>query len=96
VKKSTRDGLATCRDFVRGTAFTTLGFALGLSLFAFSQQNLPPAKKTRWVLIRDGKAIQKDLVNREVISGMLNQVISSLFETAPASSARKCFSTLRI
>jgi len=88
--KRPKEGLVTRRDFIRGTAFTTLGFALGLSPFAFSQQNPSSVKKkTTVVLVRDEKAIQKDLVSREVVSGMLNQGISSLFETAQASSAWK-------
>ena len=95
--KRPKKGLVTRRNFIRGTAFTTLGFALGLSPFAFSQQNPPSVKKkTRVVLVRDERAIEETSVNREVISGMLNQGISSLFETAQASSAGKCFSTLRM
>jgi hypothetical protein len=67
----------TRRDFLKGTAFTTLGVALGLVPFeALSYQT---GRKERVVLIRDKDVLNDELrVDKTLLSTMLSQGMASL------------------
>jgi len=88
--KKTKEEIVTRRDFIRGTAFTTLGLVLGLSPLAFSQQKPPLVKKrTKVVLIRDEDVLKENEVDKEILVRMIGEGMCSLFNTTEFASAWK-------
>jgi len=81
----------TRRDFLKGTAFTTLGVALGLVPFeAFSSQG---GKKERVILIREKDVLNNDLdLDKNLLSQMLDSGIANLAgENDPSKVWKKLF-----
>ncbi|KPL04610.1 MAG: hypothetical protein AMJ90_00120 [candidate division Zixibacteria bacterium SM23_73_2] len=69
----------TRRDFIRQASYATLAVTLGLS--AEGSEKIEVPKKTKVVLIRDPKVLdKKGMVNPKVIQKMLDQATCSLFE----------------
>ena len=82
--RKSKQGLITRRDFIRGTALTTLGLAMGLTPVAFSQKKPPTvAKKTKVVLIRDENVVTEYYeLDKEVLARMVGEGMCELFGTA--------------
>lgn len=81
----------TRRDFLKGTAFTTLGVALGLVPFeAFSSQG---GKKERVILIREKDVLNNDLdLDKNLLSQMLDSGMANLAgENDPSKVWKKLF-----
>jgi hypothetical protein len=101
-KEETADRIITRRDFIRGTAFGTLGLTLGL--FDVESLAIPPpvaAKKSdstepvksRTVVIRDEKVLNDaNVVHKKTLESMLNTGMMRFAQTKdPASAWKKLF-----
>lgn len=67
------------RDFLRGTAYTGLAAAMGLSAnFSWAMEE---TKKTRVVLIRNQKVLNADgSINSQILGEMLDQAVAKLLD----------------
>lgn len=82
-------GVITRRDFLRGTAYTTLATSMGLGLP--NEKEVRAEEKVKTVLIRDENAIdQQGRINQEIVQKMLDQGVRSLLgEESPVQAWKK-------
>jgi len=75
--------LMTRRDFIRGTAVTVLGAAVG-----FSQDPQPQAKTSRVILIRHPEALDENSqFNEPVIQQMVDEAVMKLLDQSDPAAA---------
>jgi hypothetical protein len=88
-EKSTTGGV-TRRDFIKGASLAGMAAAFGMPFeITFADDILP---KTKVILIRDKDVLDVDgNVNADIISGMLDEAVSALFETENPQEAWKKF-----